>query len=1176
MPGSLVVQEGPYQGIVVDIGDDFERLVVGRSSEANLNLDDPLISRAHMSLYVRGGGLWVEDMDSANGTFVNGRRIHGPTLLRAGDTVRAGSVVFAYKIAASDKRGSFTGRKIGRYLVGELIGSGGMGEVYKTVQEGLGRPAAIKILSPELAADPEYVERFFREARSAGGLEHPHIIHIYDVGREQVEGVEGAGVYYYSMEFVDGGSVQDMISRGRALPQREAARIALETARALEYAESKGLVHCDVKPDNLMLTGDGRVKLADLGIAKKILHGSKTPQDPLGVFGSPHFMSPEQAMGKPLDHRSDIYSLGATLYRMLAGRTLFAGDDAREIMEKQVYEEPKDIQLLVADVHPLLAQTVKRMLAKRPEDRYQSAALVVNSLDKLLPELPTSLPQPSTVVLRRPRRPAAAAPQSRLPLLVVGGVLLAIGSAVVWGIFSGPDYLTDAELEGLLAEAEQMNRQDKPDEAMALLIASKPRLRPQQLPAFESTEAAVRKRQLFLAARAEMQRKLQGIEEQLAAAGELPALRALALAVESNEPAAASFQLAPVVDSLKTRIRGKAEQVARRQVTMARSRVAYLEAGWRFAEAVALWRNLPADVVMLSGLDAAAEAAAVEAMAAEVAAALKQEAAILAAQAAASTGDAVVNLLGKRSGAQYAPMRTPLAQPAATNEGDRAGFLADLAQVQEGMYRFAAAIVTRRLLAVELERRGEREAAGQALAAVEALNNRYAVFLSLVDAIKQTRLEKNDVMLPDGRTFKVVAADTEQLRLEGEAGRLSIAWGALPPEQFFELAANAPLTSNFCLEYARLAIDKGLGAYAVRLARKAAAQSLSLIEQAQELTRKSRDIAPDAGQAQERQLAALAKGMLFRLLDRGRLDEAWWYLDVLAYRFDRGIIADNEVAALRKDLETREKALQLRLDAAAQLEQSQNETGQHTREALKPALDYYLAIGEHAARGEMLLALGAYPEALKSVETALNEPALAEHPHLLLLKAAALAGCGDVESQMQSVRTLWQLEKHVERLPVSLARLAGRLDLYLHASDTPLAHLRLLEKTLKDAPLDAQAHERRFRFRSLYLPFPAEWLKAAEVAERLGAPVAAELTGEPLALAGAMLRGFAGATAESLLADGDQYLQFAGADALYLRSMLAKQPAPAEASAVLRQLQAAAPDFLYCVSGSIGRRLQGE
>jgi serine/threonine protein kinase len=379
--GFIEVEHGPYQGIVLMIP-DTGIVTVGRGEDCTLTVDDANVSRHHFSVSLVSNVPTVSEVVSANGTFVNGVQIKEPRPLAHGDTVRAGTTVFTYReLARSRHSGAYTGKTIGRYRVGVCVGSGGMGEVYKAVQQGLGRVVALKILAPELRADREYVSRFLHEARAAGQLNHPNVVQVFDVGEED-------GAYYYSMEFIEGGSVQDLISGGRPLPQRRAADIILEAARALEFAEKKNIIHCDVKPDNLMLSSDSHVKLADLGIAKRLLQGHKTKGEKDGVFGSPYYMSPEQAMGKPLDHRTDIYSLGATFYRLLTGKTPFQGDSSREVMEKQVYADPPDINDLVATVHPALRRIIKTMMHKSPGKRYQSAGKLIADIERAMPVLP--------------------------------------------------------------------------------------------------------------------------------------------------------------------------------------------------------------------------------------------------------------------------------------------------------------------------------------------------------------------------------------------------------------------------------------------------------------------------------------------------------------------------------------------------------------------------------------------------------------------------------------------------------------------------------------------------------------------------------------------------------------------------------------------------------------------
>jgi serine/threonine-protein kinase len=188
------------------------------------------------------------------------------------------------------------------------------------------------------------------------------------------------------MEYVGGGSAQDLISGGRKLAPERATEIVLQTAKALEYAEKIGIVHRDVKPDNLMLTETGELRLADLGIAKTINEKGKAEQNE-GVFGSPHYMAPEQARGLPVDHRADLYSLGVTYFRLLTGKVPFSGKDAREVMEKQVFEAPPNLKQLEPNLPQMIYHVLDRLLRKRTAERYPTAAALIADLERAQEQL---------------------------------------------------------------------------------------------------------------------------------------------------------------------------------------------------------------------------------------------------------------------------------------------------------------------------------------------------------------------------------------------------------------------------------------------------------------------------------------------------------------------------------------------------------------------------------------------------------------------------------------------------------------------------------------------------------------------------------------------------------------------------------------------------------------------
>lgn len=380
----IVVERGNEKGLSFTFETSDGTAVVGRLQSCNLVITDPLASRRHFTI-TRANGLYtLNDLGSHNGTYVNGRRAEGPIPLPFGAAIRAGETLFNFLSESDPDKGALAGKKIGGYQLVERLGIGGMGEVYKAVQLSLGRQVALKILSAELTTDRTFVERFLKEARAAGRLNHPNIVQVHDSGEQQ-------GTYYFSMEYVDGGSVQDLIMGGKKLTETRATEITLQAARALDYAQKVGIVHCDVKPDNLMLTASGDVRLADLGIAKQTNEKGSADQSD-GVFGSPHYMAPEQARGLQLDHRSDLYSLGVTFYRMLLGRVPFNGKDAKEIMERQVFDEPEDPHNIDSTLAPMTYLILDRLMRKRPGERYQGAANLITDLEIALEQCRSGLP----------------------------------------------------------------------------------------------------------------------------------------------------------------------------------------------------------------------------------------------------------------------------------------------------------------------------------------------------------------------------------------------------------------------------------------------------------------------------------------------------------------------------------------------------------------------------------------------------------------------------------------------------------------------------------------------------------------------------------------------------------------------------------------------------------------
>jgi tRNA A-37 threonylcarbamoyl transferase component Bud32 len=266
----------------------------------------------------------------------------------------------------------------GRYLLGDLLGSGGMARVFLAHDEVLDRDVALKVLRDQYAESEEFVERFRREAQSAAALNHPNIVLVYDWGRSE------DGTYYMAMEYVPGGTLKDLIATDGPLDPDTIAELGCQVAEALEFAHERGVIHRDVKPQNILLTASGDVKVADFGIARAVGAMASTAISQTGlVLGTVSYISPEQAMSEPVGPASDLYSLGVVLYEMLTGELPFEAEALMAVCMKHLNEPPRPPKELNPEVSEGMNALVSKLLAKRAGDRYRSAAELSEDLRRL-------------------------------------------------------------------------------------------------------------------------------------------------------------------------------------------------------------------------------------------------------------------------------------------------------------------------------------------------------------------------------------------------------------------------------------------------------------------------------------------------------------------------------------------------------------------------------------------------------------------------------------------------------------------------------------------------------------------------------------------------------------------------------------------------------------------------
>lgn len=437
-------------------------LTVGRHASCTIVLDEPKASRRHLRITPKGDWFDLEDLESSNGTKVNGRKVDTRTLSH-GDTIQIGATRMVFdapelsgKVPAKKAEDApsraqhstddpLVGATLGGLRILARIGQGGMGKVYEALQISLDRRVAVKVLKPELARDRGFAKEFIHEARAAGRFQHPGLVEIHDVN-------ESKGILYYAMELVDGESAMEKLQRKGTIELAQALDIAIGVAEVMVQLEKEEAVHQDIKPHNILLLKDGKIKLTDFGLATIGGRIRRTATDPESILGTPHYMSPEQASrARRITTKADIYGLGCTLFHMLTGRPPFEGTSALVVLAKHANQTRPDAHELDSAVPEVLAELIQQMMAIEPDERPENARKTLSALKRVR----TSVVRPADVQPLRPgpiggsRRKTseeeepASEPRKMDPVaaraiqVVVIAVMLVLGFQIARGAFAG-------------------------------------------------------------------------------------------------------------------------------------------------------------------------------------------------------------------------------------------------------------------------------------------------------------------------------------------------------------------------------------------------------------------------------------------------------------------------------------------------------------------------------------------------------------------------------------------------------------------------------------------------------------------------------------------------------------------------------------------------------------------
>ena len=429
----LLIESGPLRSRAFSLPPQGT-LGIGRDPKCAIKLPDAMVSGIHAVLKILDGKWVLVDRPSSNGLIVN-EKVSDQHVLADGDVFQVGETLLSFAVHETDP---LQGKTLGGYCLGKRLGRGVTGTVYRATQLSLDRTVALKILASRFAKDTEYIRGFLEEARAAGRLNHRNLVQVHDVGCDQ-------DYYYISMEYLVGGTLEELLERDGSISVDRVLRFAVDATKALSFAEEHRIVHRDIKPANLLIDEDGAVKVGGLGMAADLRDPESSASG--NVTGSPRYMAPEQARGEAVDNRADTYSLGATMYRAIAGVHAYRGSSVEEILQAKIDTDPPPLERHVPNIAPALSRVVQKMMARSPHGRFSSAIEVQEALVSAVSRKPAARGKPaaSPTITRPVRKPKivraapASKPQSTASPVVIA-VLVIVGLIVVGLIATQVDW----------------------------------------------------------------------------------------------------------------------------------------------------------------------------------------------------------------------------------------------------------------------------------------------------------------------------------------------------------------------------------------------------------------------------------------------------------------------------------------------------------------------------------------------------------------------------------------------------------------------------------------------------------------------------------------------------------------------------------------------------------------